>query len=103
MTDQDQPMLPGFELPRPGENKIAQAALAQLEKLRADVTLTDEHAIISQLVLSLAQSVGGSLAAGKLTIAGVNGAKLLLEAIEQLPEGEGGGMAELTAQLRAVS
>lgn len=96
-------MLPGFELPRPGENKIAQAALTQLQKLSDDGTLTDEHAIISQLVLSLAQSVGGSLAAGKLTIAGVQGAKLLLEALEALPEGEGSGMAELVQQLRAVS
>lgn len=103
MTAEDQPTLPGFELPRPGENRIGQAAIAQLEKLRVDGVLTDEHAIVAQLVLSLAQSVGGSLAAGKLTIAGVQGAKLLIEAIELLPEGSGGAMGELTAMLRAVS
>lgn len=103
MTAQDHPMLPGFELPRPGENRIGQAALKQLEKLRTEGALTDDHAIAAQLVLSLAQSVGGALASGKLTIAGVQGAKLLIEAIELLPETSEGGMGELAAQLRAVS
>lgn len=103
MTAEEQPMLPGFDLPRPGENKIGQAAVMQLQQLADHGVLKDEHAIISQLVLSLAQSVGGSMSSGKLTIAGVQGAKLLLEAIEQLPEGATSAMGELTAQLRAVS
>lgn len=103
MTAQDHPMLPGFEPPQPGENRIGQAALRQLQKLAEDGALTEDHAIISQLVYDLAHSVGGALASGKLTIAGVNGAKLLIEAIELLPETSDGGMGELAAQLRAVS
>ncbi len=103
MTAQEHPMLPGFDPPRPGENKIGQAAIFQLEKLREEGALTDDHAIAAQLVLSLAQSVGGALSSGKLTIAAVSGAKLLIEAIELLPETSDGGMGELAAQLRAVS
>lgn len=104
MSTDNQPTLPGFEPPRPGENKLARAATIQLEKLRADNLLTDDHAIVSQLVVSLADSVGGALAGGKLTVAGVQGAKLLLEAIEHLPEADTeSGMGGLVAELRAVS
>lgn len=103
MTLNSQPMLPGFELPKPGENRISQAALVQLQTLQEAGTLTDDHAIIAQLVLSLSQSVGDSLSGGRLTIAGVQGAKLLIEALEQLPEGEGGAMGALLGELRAVS
>lgn len=104
MSTESQPVLPGFEPPRPGENKLSAAAATQLEKLREANLLTDDHAIISQLVVSLASSVGGSLANGKLSVAGVQGAKLLLEAVELLPQAESNsGMAALVSELRAVS
>lgn len=97
-------MLPGFEPIRPGENKIEQAAVYQLEKLRAAGMLADDHAILAQVVLALASSVGDTMSTGKLTVAGVSGAKLLLDAIEQLPISmSDDGMGALVSELRAVS
>lgn len=96
-------MLPGFEPDRPGENKIQQAARLQLQALADDDLLGPDKAILTQLVMQLSTAVGNSLQSGKLSIAGVQGAKLLVEALEQLPETEAGGMSALVSELRAVS
>lgn len=102
MTDKDQNnlTLPGLELPQPGSNPIAQAALVQLRALEEKGLLGEEHAILAQLILGLAVSVGAQLAAGRLNIAGVTAAKELSELLAQLPEANGGALTALVTEIR---
>lgn len=79
------PTLPGVAMPELGRSHIEASATATLAALDAAGLLRPEHALVCQVVLELARTVGRGLQAGKVTVATATLSKHLLEAIDKLP------------------
>jgi len=99
MTDEP---LAGLEGLRSDMTPMELAAKQQLDQLRAEGRLTDQHVIVEQLILALARGVGESAARGRA--AGVAlAARELREAIALLPQSVNDEFADLAAQLTAAN
>lgn len=86
-----QPSLDGIEpTPAPGSGKVGDlgaAALKTVEALEAEGLLRPRHALLVQMIRTLAQSIDKNLERdGKVTVAISQATKQLLDALAALPE-----------------
>lgn len=88
--DENAPTLPGVDVDATtkGDAGLRAAALATLTTLEDSGLLTRSDALVSQLVLVLAEQAGRGLLASKVTIATTNMLRQLVELVDKLPKAD---------------
>jgi hypothetical protein len=96
----DEPMfLPGLEPSRESDSAMVKAARLTLAALRDADKLKPEHALLTQLILSLAQAIDGGTRSGRASAVAM-AAKELREALLQLDPPPEEGQTDAAAVLR---
>jgi len=96
----DEPQyLPGLEPSRESDSAMVKAARQTLAALHADDKLRPEHALLTQLILSLAAAIDGGTRSGRASAVAM-AAKELREALLQLDPPPEEGQTDAAAVLR---